>query len=157
MKKCLMLLLCLCLLPVLGLAEAVDGFTPEQIPQELPRENEWSYRMPGQVILAGDGVDALAKLRENEVDIVFTDLEMPRMHGYDLIRELRFGAAYKNLPIVVVSSRSGNKHKQQATELGATDYLIKPFSPEIIREALVRHCGFGNNPLPPTHLIVKTP
>lgn len=110
-----------------------------------------------EVILAGDGVDALAKLRENEVDIVFTDLEMPRMHGYDLIRELRFGAAYKNLPIVVVSSRSGNKHKQQATELGATDYLIKPFSPEIIREALVRHCGFGNNPLPPTHLIVKTP
>lgn len=60
MKNRLMLmLLCLCLLPVLGLAEAVDGFTPEQIPQELPRENEWSYRSPSQVILAGDAFYAL--------------------------------------------------------------------------------------------------
>jgi len=108
------------------------------------------------VVLAIDGVDALAKLRENEVDIVFTDLEMPRMHGYDLIRELRFVAAYKTLPVIVVSSRSGNKHKQQATELGATDYLIKPFSPEILREALDRYCGNGREPTTPQPVIVRT-
>jgi chemosensory pili system protein ChpA (sensor histidine kinase/response regulator) len=110
-----------------------------------------------EVVLAIDGVDALAKLRENEVDIVFTDLEMPRMHGYDLIRELRFVAAYKSLPVIVVSSRSGNKHKQQATELGATDYLIKPFSPEILRAALDRHCSGGREPQAPPPVIVRTP
>jgi chemosensory pili system protein ChpA (sensor histidine kinase/response regulator) len=110
-----------------------------------------------EVVLAVDGVDALAKLRESDVDIVFTDLEMPRMHGYDLIRELRFVAAYKTLPVIVVSSRSGNKHKQQATELGATDYLIKPFSPEIIRAALDRHCSGGREPQAPPPVIVRTP
>jgi chemosensory pili system protein ChpA (sensor histidine kinase/response regulator) len=110
-----------------------------------------------EVVLAVDGVDALAKLREHDVDIVFTDLEMPRMHGYDLIRELRFVAAYKTLPVIVVSSRSGNKHKQQATELGATDYLIKPFSPEIIRAALDRHCSGGREPQAPPPVIVRTP
>lgn len=78
------------------------------------------------------------------------------MHGYDLIRELRFVAAYKTLPVIVVSSRSGNKHKQQATELGATDYLIKPFSPEILREALDRYCGSGREPTAPQPLIVRT-
>jgi CheY-like chemotaxis protein len=109
-----------------------------------------------EVVLAIDGVDALAKLHENEVDIVFTDLEMPRMHGYDLIRELRFVQAYKSLPVIVVSSRSGNKHRQQATELGATDYLIKPFSPEIIRKALDRHCSGPREPSGPQPLIVRT-
>jgi chemosensory pili system protein ChpA (sensor histidine kinase/response regulator) len=108
------------------------------------------------VVLAVDGIDAISKLRDTEVDIVFTDLEMPRMHGYDLIRELRFVAAYKALPIIVVSSRSGNKHKQQASELGATDYLIKPFSPEVLREALDRYCAPGRNPLPPQPLIVRS-
>jgi chemosensory pili system protein ChpA (sensor histidine kinase/response regulator) len=108
------------------------------------------------VVLAIDGVDALAKLREHEVDIVFTDLEMPRMHGYDLIRELRFVQAYKSLPVIVVSSRSGNKHKQQATDLGATDYLIKPFSPEIIREALDRHCSGPREPIAPQPVIVRS-
>jgi chemosensory pili system protein ChpA (sensor histidine kinase/response regulator) len=108
------------------------------------------------VVLAIDGVDALAKLHENEVDVVFTDLEMPRMHGYDLIRELRFVQAYKSLPVIVVSSRSGNKHKQQATELGATDYLIKPFSPEVIREALDRHCSGPRERSGPQPVIVGT-
>ena len=61
-----------------------------------------------------DGVDGLAKIREGSFDLVFTDLEMPRMHGFELIRELRFLPAYRDLPIAVVTSRSGNKHRQQA-------------------------------------------
>jgi DNA-binding response OmpR family regulator len=58
--------------------------------------------------------------------------------------------------VIVVSSRSGNKHKQQATELGATDYLIKPFSPEIIREALDRHCSGPREPIAPQPVIVRS-
>jgi chemosensory pili system protein ChpA (sensor histidine kinase/response regulator) len=99
-----------------------------------------------EVTLAVDGVDALAKLREIEVDIVFTDLEMPRMHGYDLIRELRFLPAHKDLPIVVVSSRSGQKHQQQARGLGASDYITKPFSQQTIEGTLKRFCADGRSP-----------
>ncbi len=90
-----------------------------------------------EVVVAVDGVDGLAKLREGRFDFVFTDLEMPRMHGYDFIRQLRMLAAYQDLPIVVVSSRSGQKHQEHARSLGATDYITKPFSAQSL-EATVR-------------------
>ena len=90
------------------------------------------------VTVAVDGIDAIERLREGAFDIVFTDLEMPRMHGYELIRELRFLPAYADLPIVVVTSRSGQKHQDQARTLGATDYLTKPFSAQTLESALER-------------------
>jgi chemosensory pili system protein ChpA (sensor histidine kinase/response regulator) len=98
------------------------------------------------VTLAIDGVDGLNKLREGTFDVVFTDLEMPRMHGFELIGELRFLPAYKDLPIIVVTSRSGQKHQQQARAVGATDYLTKPFSAQMLEAALkrwVRKAGGG--------------
>ena len=70
--------------------------------------------------------------------MVFTDLEMPRMHGYELIRELRFLPAFKDLPIVVVSSRSGQKHQDQARQLGANEYLTKPFTVQMLGAALTK-------------------
>jgi chemosensory pili system protein ChpA (sensor histidine kinase/response regulator) len=91
-----------------------------------------------QVTVAVDGVDALARLREKAFDLVFTDLEMPRMHGYELIRELRYLPAYKSLPVVVVSSRSSQKHRDQARSLGANDYITKPFTSDALSRAL-RH------------------
>jgi chemosensory pili system protein ChpA (sensor histidine kinase/response regulator) len=94
-----------------------------------------------EVFTAVDGIDALAKLREVAVDMVFTDLEMPRMHGYELIREIRFVPAYAGLPVVVVSSRSGAKHQEQARSLGATDYLTKPFTAETLRDVIQRLVG----------------
>jgi chemosensory pili system protein ChpA (sensor histidine kinase/response regulator) len=63
---------------------------------------------------------------------------MPRMHGYELIRELRFVPAYRDLPVVVVSSRSGQKHRDEARTLGANDYLTKPFNAEMLDAALKR-------------------
>lgn len=83
-----------------------------------------------EVVLAVDGVDALEKLRVEQVDIVFTDLEMPRMHGYELIREIRFIPAFAELPIAVVTSRSSQKHRDHARSLGANDYVTKPFTQE---------------------------
>jgi CheY-like chemotaxis protein len=68
--------------------------------------------------------------------MVFTDLEMPRMHGFELIGELRFLPAYRDLPIVVVTSRSSQKHQQQARSLGASDYLTKPFNAQMLDAAL---------------------
>jgi len=89
-----------------------------------------------EVTVAVDGMDAMSKLRENHIDLVFTDLEMPRMHGYELIRELRFLPAYKDLPIIVVTSRSGQKHQDQARQLGASEYITKPFTVQVLEAAL---------------------
>jgi chemosensory pili system protein ChpA (sensor histidine kinase/response regulator) len=89
-----------------------------------------------EVTTAVDGVDALAKMREASFDLVFTDLEMPRMHGFELIRELRFLKAYQEIPIVVVTSRSGQKHQEQARSLGANEYLTKPFTAQSLAAAV---------------------
>jgi chemotaxis protein histidine kinase CheA/ActR/RegA family two-component response regulator len=95
-----------------------------------------------EVTVAVDGVDAMSKLRELAFDIVFTDLEMPRMHGYELIRELRFLPAFKDLPIIVVSSRSGQKHRDQAHQLGANEYLTKPFTVQVL-DAMIKKWFYG--------------
>jgi chemosensory pili system protein ChpA (sensor histidine kinase/response regulator) len=94
-----------------------------------------------EVTLAADGVDALDKLRGGTFDLVFTDLEMPRMHGYELIRELRFLPAYRALPVVVVTSRSGKKHRDEAHAVGASEYLTKPFTSRSLAAALVKFGG----------------
>jgi chemosensory pili system protein ChpA (sensor histidine kinase/response regulator) len=91
-----------------------------------------------EVTLAVDGVDALEKLRRGDIDMIFTDLEMPRMHGFELIREVRFIPRFKDLPIVVISSRSGSKHQDQARALGATDYLTKPFTMQVLEGVMTR-------------------
>ncbi|HEX3766643.1 MAG TPA: response regulator [Kofleriaceae bacterium] len=94
-----------------------------------------------EVTLATDGADALDKLRGGRFDLVFTDLEMPRMHGYELIRELRFLPAFQTLPVVVVTSRSGKKHRDEAHTLGASEYLTKPFTARSLAAALVKFGG----------------
>jgi chemosensory pili system protein ChpA (sensor histidine kinase/response regulator) len=94
-----------------------------------------------EVTLASDGVDALDKLRGGRFDLVFTDLEMPRMHGYELIRELRFLPAYRAMPVVVVTSRSGKKHRDEAHALGASEYITKPFTSRSLAAALVKFGG----------------
>jgi len=97
-------------------------------------------QLGADVTVAVDGVDGLAKIREGSFDIVFTDLEMPRMHGFELIRQIRFLPAYRDLPIAVVTSRSGSKHQQQARELGATEYLAKPFTAQNL-DAILKKWG----------------
>jgi chemosensory pili system protein ChpA (sensor histidine kinase/response regulator) len=93
------------------------------------------------VTLAVDGIDALDKLRTGQFDLVFTDLEMPRMHGYELIRELRFLPAFHAMPVVVVTSRSGKKHRDEAHAVGASEYLTKPFTSRSLAAALVKFGG----------------
>jgi chemosensory pili system protein ChpA (sensor histidine kinase/response regulator) len=91
-----------------------------------------------EVVTAVDGQDALDKLRALEFSLVFTDLEMPRVHGFELIREMQYVPAYSAIPVVVISSRSGQKHIDQALGLGAREYLTKPFSPEVLGAVLAR-------------------
>jgi chemosensory pili system protein ChpA (sensor histidine kinase/response regulator) len=97
------------------------------------------------VTLAIDGADGLEKVRQTVFDMVFTDLEMPRLNGYDMIRELRYVNNYKDVPVVVVTSRSGEKHRQQASVVGANDYVTKPFNQEVLEQKLAKWTRYRAN------------
>jgi two-component system chemotaxis response regulator CheY len=83
-----------------------------------------------EVIEAVDGQDAVDKLRENAVDIVLTDQNMPRMDGLTLVRTLRARADCRQMPILILTTESSDEMKQQGREAGATGWLVKPFDPQ---------------------------
>ncbi len=83
-----------------------------------------------QVILAKDGVDALEQLIEVLPDVVLSDIEMPRMDGFDFVRNLRADDRLKNLPVIMITSRTADKHRNYAFEIGANHYLGKPYDEE---------------------------
>jgi chemosensory pili system protein ChpA (sensor histidine kinase/response regulator) len=79
---------------------------------------------------AVDGIEALEKLATGRFTTVVTDLEMPRMHGYELIAQIRRDPRHSRMPVIVCSSRSLGKHRDHALALGANGYLTKPFTHE---------------------------
>jgi len=83
-----------------------------------------------EVDTAVDGLDALEKLASGRFRVVITDLEMPRMHGYELMAEIQRHPEYRHLPVIVCTSRSSEKHRRRARELGAQGYITKPFTKE---------------------------
>ncbi len=78
-------------------------------------------------ILATDGIDAMERLSEGVPDVMLVDIEMPRMDGFELTERVRDDPVYKDIPIIIITSRSGPKHRDRAMELGATLYLTKPY------------------------------
>ena len=80
-----------------------------------------------QVILAKDGVDALEQLADVTPDVILSDIEMPRMDGFDLLRNLRVDERLAKLPVIMITSRTADKHRNHAIELGASHYLGKPY------------------------------
>ncbi len=82
---------------------------------------------------AKDGLEALELLQRGlSPDAILLDVEMPRMDGYELLGVLRALPQFKNLPIVMLTSRAGEKHRKKAFELGATDYLVKPYQEDTL-------------------------
>ncbi len=79
------------------------------------------------------------KIKRSPYLLVMTDLEMPRMHGFDLLAAIRKHEPTRDLPVIVVTSRNADKHRWQARELGANDYITKPFSKEQLLEKFGRH------------------
>jgi chemosensory pili system protein ChpA (sensor histidine kinase/response regulator) len=79
-----------------------------------------------RVVAARDGAEALQQLAEGPVDVVVTDLEMPRLNGYELIRDLNREPTTCGLPVVVLTTRAGAKHVNLARELGVEHYVAKP-------------------------------
>ncbi len=80
-----------------------------------------------EVSVARDGVEALEQLEDRVPDLMLLDIEMPRMDGYELATAMRADARYKDVPIVMITSRSGDKHRQRAFEIGVQRYLGKPY------------------------------
>jgi len=79
------------------------------------------------VMVAKDGVEAMAMLQERRPDIMLLDIEMPRMDGFEVARQIRHDERLSKLPIVMISSRTGSKHQERAAELGVNRFLGKPF------------------------------
>ena len=79
------------------------------------------------VISAKDGVDAVSKLQEHIPDIMLLDIEMPRMDGFELATHIRNEPRLRDIPIIMITSRTGDKHRQRAMQIGVNRYLGKPF------------------------------
>ncbi len=79
------------------------------------------------VMVAKDGVEAMALLQERRPDIMLLDIEMPRMDGFEVARQIRHDERLSKLPIIMISSRTGTKHQERAAELGVNRFLGKPF------------------------------
>jgi chemosensory pili system protein ChpA (sensor histidine kinase/response regulator) len=84
-------------------------------------------RVGYQVRLAKDGVDALEQLAGDIPDVLLLDIEMPRMDGFEVARNLRNDSRLKHLPIIMITSRTADKHRRYAEELGVNHYLGKPY------------------------------
>ena len=97
-----------------------------------------------EVLTANNGMDALNVLDENQVDFIITDLEMPIMHGYELLGELGRRGVLETIPVAVLTSRAGKQHQDKAYSLGASDYLIKPFEEESLLEVVRRNTQRSN-------------
>jgi len=92
------------------------------------------------VITASNGLEAFNILQDNDnIDLIMTDLEMPVMHGYELIGRVKESHKLKNIPIVVLTSRSADKHKDKAISAGASDFLVKPFDENTLSDILRKH------------------
>lgn len=79
------------------------------------------------VIVAKDGIEAIAMLQERHPDVMLLDIEMPRMDGFEVARQVRRDERVQDLPIIMISSRTGEKHQEHAAELGVNRFLGKPF------------------------------
>jgi len=80
-----------------------------------------------EVVTAQDGLDAIERLHERVPDLMLLDIEMPRMDGYELAQHVRSDARLRHVPIVMITSRAGQKHRKKARESGANAYLTKPY------------------------------
>jgi chemosensory pili system protein ChpA (sensor histidine kinase/response regulator) len=101
-----------------------DSITVRRVTQRLLQRE--GYR----VALAADGLQALERLQEERPAVVLSDIEMPRMDGFDLARNIRADAALAGLPIIMITSRIAAKHREHAIDLGVNHYLGKPYSEE---------------------------
>ena len=107
-----------------------DSLTVRKVTQRLLEREGY------QVLLAKDGVDALEQLQESRPDLMLVDIEMPRMDGFDLTRNLRGNDVTRDIPIIMITSRTADKHRNYAMDLGVNAYFGKPFQEAVLLAAI---------------------
>ncbi len=114
-----------------------DSLTVRRVTQRLlSREG---YR----VVLAKDGLEALEMLADEKPRVVLSDIEMPRMDGFDLVRNIRNDARLKDLPVIMITSRIAQKHRDYAGELGVDHYLGKPYAEDELLALVSRYTSMN--------------
>ncbi|MGI9215996.1 MAG: response regulator, partial [Hydrogenophaga sp.] len=109
-----------------------ESITVRRVTQRLLQRE--GYR----VSMAADGLQALERLQQERPTVVLSDIEMPRMDGFDLVRNIRSDPRLANLPVIMITSRIAEKHREHARELGVDHYLGKPYSEDELL-ALIAH------------------
>ncbi len=107
-----------------------DSITVRRVTQRLLERNGM------RVLTARDGMDAVTILQEHVPDIILLDIEMPRMDGYEVAAHVRGDPRLKDVPIIMITSRVGEKHRARAIELGVDDYLGKPYQEAQLLDAI---------------------
>ena len=98
-----------------------DSVTVRKVTTRLLERNGY------EVITAKDGMDAVAKLEEHKPDLMLLDIEMPRMDGFEVATHVRHEDRLKDVPIIMITSRTGEKHRERAFDIGVNSYMGKPF------------------------------
>ena len=88
-----------------------------------------------EVLTAKDGVEALEVMQNQLPDVVLLDIEMPRMDGFEVASHMRHDSRLNAVPVIMITSRTGDKHREHAMSLGVNEYMGKPFQEDV----LIRH------------------
>ena len=107
-----------------------DSITVRRVTQRLLERNGM------RVLTARDGMDAVTLLQDHIPDIILLDIEMPRMDGYEVAAHVRNDPRLRDVPIIMITSRSGEKHRARAIEIGVDDYLGKPYQEAQLLDAI---------------------
>ncbi|WP_299979099.1 response regulator [Desulfobacula sp.] len=97
-----------------------------------------------QCIEAGNGKEALKALTDNWVDVIISDINMPEMNGFELLKSLKDDDLLKNIPVILISTESSKERMQDAFNLGAKGFIKKPFTPEAVKKILYEVIGASN-------------
>jgi len=111
-----------------------DSLSVRRVLSNLVTHAGWAART------ANDGLDAMDRLQQSQrlPDIILLDVEMPRMDGYELTALLQGSPTYQHIPIIMITSRAGAKHREKGLALGVSGYVVKPFEPEALLHRLER-------------------
>ena len=107
-----------------------DSITVRRVTQRLLERNGM------RVLTANDGIEALSLLQEHVPDVILLDIEMPRMDGYEVAAHVRGDPRLADVPIIMITSRVGEKHRARAIEIGVDDYLGKPYQESQLLDAV---------------------
>jgi twitching motility two-component system response regulator PilG len=96
-----------------------------------------------EVILAQDGFDALAKITDHQPDVVFVDIMMPRLDGYQTCSLIKRNTKYRSTPVIMLSSKDGLFDRARGRMVGSDEYLTKPFTKDTLLMAVRDHAAVG--------------